>query len=152
MFKRPGFDGCDSTLMLIGGEAVIVGDRGHDGAVVGDQTALNASWSQVDATIRGQLLQFIEEQSSISLSEGQLGELLGADAALIADVLEWGVDDTEVGGRVASKLSGFLLGRDWPTFGGQENVINFLDDLRVAAAARGIAVMVSVPASASWLK
>lgn len=150
MFTKPQDDDGIGTMIIVGGKAVIVENIAHGGIVDSDgDTDLHATWSRINADVRAELMGFIEAQSGVSFSEVELADLLNTDTALLGDLSEWGVEDADVIGRVLSKVSDFLMGRKWPTFGENADFAVFLDELRSSATAKGIAVMASVPVHAA---
>lgn len=77
----------------------------------------------------------IECISGIRLTPEQLDGML--DKTLTAEISEWGVEDTEVGGRIASAVSVHLLGQPWPLHGDNANIDAYLSELQAAARKRG---------------
>lgn len=77
----------------------------------------------------------IECISGIHLTRDQLQVVL--DRRLMAEISEWGVDDTEVGGRIANAVSLHLLDQPWPLNGDDANINAFVSELRAAAGKRG---------------
>jgi hypothetical protein len=80
-------------------------------------------------------IEHIEGISGIRLTRDQLHAFL--DARLIAEISEWGVEDTEVGGRIANAVSLHLLGRPWPLYGNDVNIDSYVSELHAAARNRG---------------
>lgn len=65
-------------------------------------------------------------------------QMLGVlDARLIAEISEWGIDDTEVRGRIENALSLHLIDQPWPLRGDDTNLDSHLSELRAAARKSG---------------
>ncbi|VVE52713.1 hypothetical protein [Pandoraea terrigena] len=80
----------------------------------------------------------IEGISGVQLTRDQLHDVL--DRRLIAEVSEWGVEDTEVGGRIANAISLHLLGQSWPLIGDGIDMDSHVSALQAAARERGYEV------------
>lgn len=80
-------------------------------------------------------IEHIEGISGIRMTRDQLEVFL--DATLIAEISEWGVEDTEVGGRIANAVSLHLLGQPWPLYGNHVDMDTYVSELQVAARNRG---------------
>lgn len=77
----------------------------------------------------------IECISGIRLTREQLDGVL--DKSLSAEISEWGVEDTEVGGRIANAVSVHLLGQPWPLNGENIDIDSYVSQLQHAARKRG---------------
>ncbi|AQH05727.1 hypothetical protein A9R05_42680 (plasmid) [Burkholderia sp. KK1] len=73
--------------------------------------------------------------AGIHLTREQMRGVL--DARLSAEISEWGIDDTEVRGRIKNALSLHLIDRAWPLNGDDTNLDFHLSELRAAAPKRG---------------
>ncbi|QOX05569.1 MULTISPECIES: hypothetical protein [Xanthomonas] len=83
------------------------------------------------------------QDTGVALTAEQARELFGDNEELLDTIDEWGADDTEVLGQLASLLSQQLLGEQWPTFGEADHRDIDVFDKRIkdAAMARGYALV-----------
>ncbi|WP_321935401.1 hypothetical protein [Paraburkholderia sp. J8-2] len=80
-------------------------------------------------------IELVEDISGVRLTHKQLLDVLNAD--LIAEISEWGLEDSEVSGRVATAFSEHILERPWPQGMDQVDSDSFLADLRAGARKQG---------------
>lgn len=85
-------------------------------------------------------IELIQDVSGVVLTKAQLGAVFDDDEDLVDEIVEWGADDTEASGRLASAFAEHLIGRSWPLYGEKADLDAFLGDLRAAALAKGYKV------------
>ncbi len=90
-------------------------------------------------------IEFIEGISGIVFSRDRLKALLDDDEDLADEIAEWGVDDTETSGSLASFVAEHLLDRPWPLYGDKVDIDAFVGELRKAAEAKGYKITASQP-------
>jgi hypothetical protein len=83
------------------------------------------------------IVDFLRDQSEIDLNAQHVTDLLTEDASLVADIAEWGWDDTEVQSRIINVVTHRFLGRGWPTYGDNIDLRTFINQLRHAAEEHG---------------
>ncbi len=83
------------------------------------------------------IVEFLREQSEIDLNVQHVTDLLAGDASLVADIAEWGWDDTEVQSRIINVVTHRFLGKRWPTYGDDIDLRTFINQLRHAAEEQG---------------
>ncbi|MBN8924119.1 MAG: hypothetical protein BGP10_04265 [Rhodanobacter sp. 68-29] len=99
--------------------------------------------TQIDSELATDVAEALEV-TGLRLTADQVRELLQGEDELVSELEEWGVDDTELRGQLASLLSQRLLGEPWPTYGdiargkGEDA---FHQRLQQAAIARGYEVV-----------
>lgn len=82
----------------------------------------------------------IEGLCGIVFTPEQLTLLLTDEEDLVDDIAEWGVEDTETSGQLASVVSNHILSRSWPLYGDSVDINAFLSDLCKAAESKGYLV------------
>jgi len=84
-----------------------------------------------------ELVEFIRDQSEIDLDLQQVADLFSKETSLVADIGEWGWEDTAVKSRIIDVVTQRFLGRGWPTYGEQVHLSTFINQLRNAAEVQG---------------
>ena len=83
------------------------------------------------------IVDFLRDQSEIDLNAHHVSDLLAGDASLLADISEWGWDDTEVQSRIINVVTHRFLGKRWPRYGDAIDLRAFINQLRQAAEEQG---------------
>lgn len=90
----------------------------------------------------GECIAVVNDWMGLQFSESQMSELLNKNPQIYAEILDWGVFDTCVRESLMSAVGVDLIGRKCPVFADGEAAGNsFYDDIKVAAGARGIAIV-----------
>lgn len=91
--------------------------------------------------LKKECIGLIKDGLGINVTFEQLDELLAMNTSLYSDIEKWGVNDTEVRGKLCSALSKKLIKKPVPTFGdGEAAGIQFFRDLHEAARKAGYRV------------
>lgn len=85
--------------------------------------------------------ELIKDATEISFTTTQLESIFHAYPEVKAQVIEFGIMDTEVKGKVCSMISNFFLGVKYPTYGDNIPMDKFLDVLKNQATAMGYQVV-----------
>lgn len=85
-------------------------------------------------------IELIQDISGVVLTKDQLAAVFHDDEDLVDEIVDWGTEDTETGGRLASAFAKHVLDRSWPLYGEKADLDAFVGDLRAAALAKGYKV------------
>lgn len=86
-------------------------------------------------------IELIQDISGIVLTKDQLAALFKDDEDLVDEIVEWGTDDTEASGRLASAFAEHVLDRSWPLYGEKADLQAFVSQLRTAALSKGYKIV-----------
>lgn len=94
----------------------------------------------ITAELAEECIDFIQGISGITVTTDQLAALFEENEDLADELVDFGVDDTESSGSLASAFAQHVLDREWPLYGEQADLQAFVRDLRVAAMSKGYKV------------